>query len=205
MNVWLIWLVQENCILSLSCSLTSNFYKVVNFPPLMVSDEKYRGDIDRCTRIGMLLKERANRLYPTYRPLAERWKEALNYSSVGTAYQYVVNACNGPSAQQLSDASTNSRFKRQEHLTRLSFFYTVMGIEESDEIIGLTRQVNPRFEYPPHEDHLALLTGRSSFPLEVHCDVTVQFHDDSSLTVGQHDHLRRIVALYAAANKTQSH
>lgn len=133
-------------------------------------NDKYEQDIEKCKEIGTLLNLRYQQLIGRGRKGVAQRAVAKPFSELtGLRYFAALNCIqqycgSGPNCTQIS---SEARRKAPPHLERLALFYALIGIEENDRIVQLTREVNPAFQYP-YQMNSSSGGGQG---LEARCDV----------------------------------
>lgn len=162
--------------------------------------KKYGDDIGRCRQIGAYIE---GRLYSVFGARGHK-KVAKIFSgltglSEGSAGSYISDYRGGHFVFQISSESSirpggGGKLEKQTHLKRLAILFTILGVEQSDPVVGLVKEVNPQFNYPiVLEDPKA---PREALRVD-DIDLTVNLKSGRQLTQEQIDSLRRLAALYA--------
>ncbi len=162
--------------------------------------QKYKDDIERCKRIGEYIEDRIYRVFGD-RGHKKASKVFSELTGVTTSYAGVciTNYRAGHFVVQLSSESRvrsgeRGQSEKQKHLKRLAMLFTMLGVEQSDPVVGLAKEVNPGFNYPFVLQNLE--APRKALSLD-DVELTVNIKNGRELTQEQIDSLRRLAALYA--------
>ena len=159
----------------------------VNLFPTFRNSDKYDKDKKRSQDIGNILKQKINEIgfNSVVQSFAE--KTGLKIITVGS---YIKSYCYGNFVVQCSSASSRGYVENSgKYLRRLAILYDILAIKKDDKIIELSKEINPKFEYPPCEE------------IDYKCAVNVHFsHDTLQLDEKQLGHLERLALNYAKKN-----
>ncbi len=162
--------------------------------------QKYKDDIERCKVIGRYIEDRIYRVFGD-RGHKKASKVFSELTGVTTSYAStcITNYRAGHFVFQLSSEShvrsgERGQSEKQKHLKRLAMLFTMLGVEQSDPVVDLAKEVNPQFNYP-------IVLEDPKAPRKVtrldDVELTVNLKNGRELTQEQIDSLRRLAALYA--------
>ncbi|MBS3080061.1 hypothetical protein J4221_01195 [Candidatus Pacearchaeota archaeon] len=158
---------------------------------------KYEDDKKRCERIGEELKKKLQQ--STIEEISENFATEIGVKTP-TARVIITNYRKGYMVLQVSSEALFrfNRFNQSHHLERLAIFYEVLGIDKDDQIIALTKEVNPHFVYPPERKYAEEKNYKCTI-------ASVEFSQDGLfLNPEQLKKLERIALNYALMNRRNS-
>lgn len=167
-------------------------------------NQKYLQDRARCAEISVLLKQRLDEMYVSRTEASERFAELIGTSSK-TARVYINEYLEGNFHRRISSAIRYQDYGRGRNrrgrgfLDTFSVFFGMLGLEEKDRILELTREVQPSFEYPLKAPSVDAVASQPS------ATVSVAFSDPTlAITDKQAEHLKLLALRYALMNRTRT-
>ncbi len=151
---------------------------------------KYEEDMERAHVLGRLIDARIKEKFESLHELALLYAERTGLSEI-TSHQYLGEYRRGEAITQ--DISSGNKRKKQyeKKLERFTILYELLGLDEDNEIVKITREINPAFIYP-----------RQTIKDNIACRVDVTFEDERlRLNQRQIGHLESLARYYARRNQ----
>ena len=148
--------------------------------------EKYTQDIARADMIAPELQRRIREKFDTYAHLGNRVMDAFGLRQ-SSSHALIANFCKGYFVAHIS-TDVPHRKLTAVYLDRLAAVYQLLEIDPGDDLIRLTKEINPAFVYP-----LPKSEGEPT--------ISITFSEPHFLTSAQLENLEMLARRYVLANR----